>query len=83
MDDGTFRYVVASLGDEHIETVPGLYAERQLVATDRRVSLSDVPYLSEVSGPLGRRVESIHVDAEGRKIGGASYTIVDEAAHNA
>jgi hypothetical protein len=59
MDDGTFEYVVASLGDEHIETVPGLYAERQLVATGKRVNLSDVPYLSDISGPLGRREESI------------------------
>ena len=29
MDDGTFKYMVASLSDEHSETIPGLEAERQ------------------------------------------------------
>lgn len=81
MDDGTYRYVVASIEDADVDTVPGIYRQDQLIATGRSLSLRDVDHLAEVAGPLGRRGESVLVDADGRVVGEVGYTIVDEAAH--
>ena len=82
MEDGTYRYVVASIHDADVDTGPGIYRQDQLVATGRSLSLRDVDYLAAVEGPLGRRGSSWLVDADGRVVGEVGYTVVDEAAHH-
>jgi hypothetical protein len=53
-----------------------------LIAAGRSLRLTDVDFLAEVRGPLGRRRQSIRVDSDGRVVAQVGYTIIHEAAHH-